>query len=61
MGLSDDASTEVMSGLKEGDEIIIGPYSRLRTMHEGDKVTTKLVKEGDKAKAQAGGSKVEVN
>jgi len=61
VGLSDDTSTEVVSGLKEGDEIIIGPYSRLRIMHEGDKVTTKLVKEGDKAKAQSGSTKAEVN
>ncbi len=61
VGLSDDTSTEILTGLKEGDEVIIGPYSRLRIMHEGDKVTTKLVKEGDKAKAKSGDSKVVVD
>jgi HlyD family secretion protein len=60
VGLSDDTSTEVLSGLKEGDEVITGPYSLLRTMHEGDKVKTKLVNEEDRQKARPG-AKVEVN
>ncbi len=61
MGLTDDTNTEILTGLKEGDEVIVGPYSLLRTLHEGDKVTSKPVKEGDKAKAKSGGAKVEVN
>ncbi len=61
VGLSDDSSTEITSGLKEGDEIITGPYSLLRTMHEGDRVKAKLVKEGDQTKAASGGAKVAVD
>lgn len=61
VGLSDDTSTEVTSGLKEGDEIITGPYSLLRTMHEGDSVKVKLVKESDQTKAASGGAKVAVD
>ncbi len=42
-GLSDDLYTEVTSGLKEGDQVVTGPYRLLRTMREGDRVRPKVV------------------
>ena len=43
-GLSDDLYTEVTDGLKEGDEIIIGPYRILRNLQVGDRLNPKPVK-----------------
>ena len=40
VGLSDDAHQEVTSGLAEGDEVIVGPDRVLRTLGDGDSVTT---------------------
>ena len=37
-GISDEQNIEIISGLKEKDEIIVGPYKTLRTIKEGDKV-----------------------
>jgi len=48
IGLSDDLDTEVKSGLKEGDEVITGPYRLLRTLREGDRVVIRHRKKGDK-------------
>ncbi|OUR91513.1 efflux transporter periplasmic adaptor subunit [Flavobacteriales bacterium 34_180_T64] len=41
-GIQDDSNIEIVSGLKEGDEIITGPYS----------VVSKVLKTGDKVKAK---------
>ncbi|MBN1240524.1 MAG: efflux RND transporter periplasmic adaptor subunit [Gammaproteobacteria bacterium] len=40
VGVSDDAYQEIASGLAEGDEVIIGPDRVLRTLSDGDSVTT---------------------
>lgn len=62
VGMSDDANTEVKTGLKEGDEVITGPYSLLRTMREGDVVKIKPQDKDKKhAKKDEGGPAVEVN
>ena len=53
-GLSDDLFTEVTDGLKEGDQVIIGPYRLLRTMREGDRLKPKVVKAEDFVKTQSG-------
>ncbi|HVP36269.1 MAG TPA: efflux RND transporter periplasmic adaptor subunit [Terriglobales bacterium] len=37
-GISDQQNMEVMSGLKENDQIITGSYKILRTLKDGDKV-----------------------
>jgi HlyD family secretion protein len=37
-GIKGDQEIEIKSGLKEGDEIIIGPYKTLRTLKDGDQV-----------------------
>ncbi|WP_040249996.1 efflux RND transporter periplasmic adaptor subunit [Psychroserpens mesophilus] len=41
-GIQDDTNIEVVSGLKEGDEIITGPYNVVsKTLKSGDKVQNK--------------------
>lgn len=37
-GISDGASIEILSGIKEGQIIISGPYNTLRTLKDGDRV-----------------------
>lgn len=37
-GISGTNDTEVLSGLKEGDEIVTGPYKVLRTLHPGSTI-----------------------
>lgn len=37
-GISDDTRQEVVSGIKAGDAVIVGPYKVLRHMASGDKV-----------------------
>lgn len=46
-GLSDDLYTEVVSGLEEGAEVVLGPYRILRTLKEGDRLKAKPVKAED--------------
>ncbi|MCB0382059.1 MAG: efflux RND transporter periplasmic adaptor subunit [Psychroserpens sp.] len=47
-GIQDDTNIEVISGLKEGDEIITGPYNVVsKTLKPGDKVQNK-----DKGKSE---------
>lgn len=44
-GIQDDSKIEILTGLEEGDEIIIGPYNLVtKTLNPGDKVEIK----GDK-------------
>jgi len=38
VGLSDDAYQEVIEGLEDGDEIVIGPDRVLRTLSDGDRI-----------------------
>ena len=50
-GIQDDSNIEIVSGLKEGDEIITGPYSVVsKTLKSGDKIQ---VKSDQKNTAQA--------
>jgi len=46
-GIQDDTNIEIVSGLKEGDEIITGPYS----------VVSKILKSGDKIEVKSDGQK----
>ncbi|HUF74464.1 MAG TPA: efflux RND transporter periplasmic adaptor subunit [Gammaproteobacteria bacterium] len=39
VGISDDTYQEVASGLREGDEIVIGPDRILRNLEDGDTIT----------------------
>ncbi|MGL2962961.1 efflux RND transporter periplasmic adaptor subunit [Flavobacterium sp. RSB2_4_14] len=48
-GIQDDSNIEVISGLKKGDVVIIGPYTTVsKDLKSGDKVTTK--KDSEKGK-----------
>src|SRR5690606_20087353 len=38
VGMSDDAYQEVIEGLAEGDEVVIGPDRVLRTLNDGDRI-----------------------
>ena len=41
-GIQDDTNIEIISGLKEGDEIIIGPYNIVsKTLKTGDAIEVK--------------------
>ncbi|MGY4514586.1 efflux RND transporter periplasmic adaptor subunit [Lysobacter sp. HA18] len=48
-GVADDR-WQVVSGLKAGDRVIIGPAKTLRTLHDGDAVVEKSAKELEDAK-----------
>lgn len=37
-GISGDMDLEILDGLAEGDEVVIGPYQALRTMKEWDRI-----------------------
>ena len=39
-GIAGERYLEVLSGLKEGDQVITGPFDSVRTMYEGDPVKT---------------------
>jgi HlyD family secretion protein len=49
-GLSDDIYMEVTSGLKEGDEVITGPYRIFKTLKEGERIKAKLETDKEKSK-----------
>jgi HlyD family secretion protein len=41
-GIQDDTNIEILSGLKEGDEVITGPYNLVsKTLKSGDKIEVK--------------------
>jgi HlyD family secretion protein len=50
LGIAGERYLEVLSGLKEGDRVITGPFESVRGMYEGDAVTT-----GNAGDAAAGG------
>ena len=48
-GIQDDTNIEVVSGLKKGDVVIVGPYTTVtKDLNSGDKIT--LAKDSDKEK-----------
>jgi HlyD family secretion protein len=50
-GIQDDSNIEVVSGLKKGDVVIVGPYNTVsKDLSSGDKVTT-AKKGGDEKKS----------
>ena len=57
-GLADDINIEIVSGLKEGDEVITGPYRIFKTLKEGEKVKTKKMPKESQGKSEV---KVEVS
>ncbi|GEC79634.1 efflux RND transporter periplasmic adaptor subunit [Flavobacterium aquatile] len=50
-GIQDDTNIEVISGLKKGDVVIIGPYNTVsKDLNSGDKIVVSNSKDKDKAK-----------
>ena len=48
-GIQDDANIEILSGLKAGDVIIVGPYNVVsKTLNSGDKIEVKTTEESPK-------------
>jgi HlyD family secretion protein len=48
-GIQDDTNIEVVTGLKKGDVVIVGPYTTVtKDLNSGDKVTIKKNSETDK-------------
>ncbi|MBY0574024.1 MAG: efflux RND transporter periplasmic adaptor subunit [Undibacterium sp.] len=41
VGIADDSNQEIISGLSEGETVVIGPARILRSLREGDKVVAK--------------------
>jgi HlyD family secretion protein len=46
VGIAGDRFFEVLAGLKEGDEVITGPYNSVRGMADGDQVKVEEAQEG---------------
>ena len=46
LGISGERYLEVLSGLKEGDRVITGPFDSVRGMYDGDLVTTEQKRSG---------------
>jgi hypothetical protein len=44
VGIAGDKYFEVLSGLKEGDQVITGPYNSVRGMADGDQVKVEVKK-----------------
>lgn len=54
VGIADDANQELLSGVAEGDTVVVGPARVLRTLHDGDKVSElKSAAKGSAASASA--------
>ncbi|MBN8643246.1 MAG: efflux RND transporter periplasmic adaptor subunit [Flavobacteriales bacterium] len=50
-GIQDDSNIEVISGLKKGDVVIVGPYNTVtKDLNSGDKVVLATKKEEEKSK-----------
>lgn len=59
VGISDDSHQEIVSGLKENEEVIVGPYKTLRRLKDKDSVKLEEVKKdssSDKAKVKVSAS-----
>jgi len=50
-GISDELWVEIEKGLQEGDEVIVGPYRELKSLHDGDEVRREKEESGGKKKA----------
>ena len=51
-GVSDETRVEILTGLKEGETVITGPYRSLRDLKDGDAVRVTTEKEeGEKKSA----------
>jgi HlyD family secretion protein len=46
-GLSDATRAEIISGLEEGEEVVVGPYRSLKDLEDGDRVRPRSQDDGD--------------
>ena len=46
LGISGERYLEVLSGIKDGDRVITGPFDSVRGMYPGDAVTTEQKRSG---------------
>lgn len=53
VGASDDSRQQVLTGLAEGDAVIVGPYRTLRGLKPGDRVAPGLTSRGARERAAA--------
>jgi len=60
-GISDELYVEIIDGLTDGEEVIIGPYRTLKNLHAGDAVKTEETKgDEDESADEEGSGGVEV-
>ncbi|UCG90926.1 MAG: efflux RND transporter periplasmic adaptor subunit [candidate division WOR-3 bacterium] len=55
VGVSSDTDTEILSGIAEGDTVIIGPYRILSTLKDDQQVTFKISEEDTSSSGQTAG------
>ena len=60
-GISDELYVEIVSGLADGEEVIIGPYRTLKSLHEGDAVKVEEKKDDDESADEGESGSVEVS
>jgi HlyD family secretion protein len=61
-GISDNLYVEIVKGLVDGEEVIVGPYRTLKNMHAGDAVKVEEKKaEEDGEEEDSGGVEVRVD
>jgi HlyD family secretion protein len=61
-GISDELYVEIISGLTDGQEVIIGPYRTLKNMHSGDAVKIEEKKDDQEEEEEdSGGVEVRVD
>jgi HlyD family secretion protein len=59
-GISDELYVEIIGGLADGEEVIVGPYRTLKKMHAGDAVKVEE-KKGEKEEEEEDSGSVEVS
>jgi HlyD family secretion protein len=70
-GISDETRVELLAGVKQGEQVVTGPYRSLRDLEQGeavkvtspdeDKKTRKKEKKDDEDKEEKGEAKVEID
>jgi HlyD family secretion protein len=61
-GISDELYVEIISGLTDGQEVVIGPYRTLKNMHSGDAVKIEEKKDDQEEEEEdSGGVEVRVD
>jgi len=59
-GISDELYVEIIAGLSDGQEVIIGPYRTLKNLHAGDAVKIEEKKDDDESAEEEESGSVEV-